>query len=57
MTMPRRLLERAYRLWKAYKTNTTEYRLLAASIGLTTAELNLRCWWINHERETQKDNL
>lgn len=38
----------ALRLYKAYKTGTYAYRRLAEQIGITTTELNRRCWCILH---------
>jgi hypothetical protein len=36
----------ATRLYRAYKTETREYRQLAEALGINTAELNRRCWHI-----------
>jgi hypothetical protein len=44
-------IDRAFRLWKQFKTETAEYREIAASLSMNTAELNRRCWQINHDRE------
>jgi hypothetical protein len=43
-------MKRAYRLWKQYKTDTREYRELAARRGISTADLNAKCWAINHNQ-------
>lgn len=36
----------ALRLYRAYKTNGSEYRTLAESMGITTGELNAKCWHV-----------
>jgi hypothetical protein len=36
----------ALRLYKAYRTDTREYRELADALGINTGELNRRCWHI-----------
>ena len=37
----------ALRLWKAYRTETAQYRALAAELGIQVTELNQRCSWLN----------
>ena len=39
-------IKRALKLYNAYRCDTAEYRKLAEEIGITTAELNSRCWHI-----------
>jgi hypothetical protein len=36
-------LKTAHRLWKRYKTQTREYRELAASLGIQITDLNVEC--------------
>lgn len=46
----------ALRLYRAYKTNVSEYRTLAESMGITTGELNAKCWWILAAKRKQRVN-
>ena len=45
-----KLETRAYSLWKRHKTDSREYREIAQQLHLNTAELNARCWHINHAK-------
>jgi len=44
-------IKTAIRLYKAYKTETREYRQLAESLGIQTTELNRRCWHLSRGRQ------
>jgi len=46
--------KRALNLYRRYKTETSEYRELAESMGMNTGELNRECWRINHIRRQQE---
>lgn len=43
-------VKRALQLYSAYKTDTVAYRELAEQLGMSTGELNSRCWYILAER-------
>jgi hypothetical protein len=43
-------LNRAYRLYSKYQTQTAAYDAIAASLGLTRGQLNTECNRISNER-------
>jgi hypothetical protein len=46
-------LKRACRLYKSYKTDSTEFRLLAEKYGMQTTDLTSKCWHVfNKQRQT-----
>jgi hypothetical protein len=40
-------IKTALKLYKRYKTCTAQYKSLAESLGITTADLNRRCWYLS----------
>lgn len=48
-----KLKERAFSLWRRYKTDEREYREIAEALGMSTARLNQVCSWINRIRKSQ----
>lgn len=44
----------ALRLYRGYKTDSSEYRKLAESLGIQITDLNKECWRIEFIRRQQK---
>lgn len=53
--MPPKQLARAVRLYKSYKTDTTEYRLIAEAHGMNTGELNAKIWKVLYHERMRKE--
>lgn len=48
-------MKRAYTLWLQYKTQTTEYRAIAAALGMSSLALNAKCQEIRQSKRNQKE--
>jgi len=45
--------KKALSLWRRYKTDTSEYKKLAESLCVNTAELNLYCSQLERDRKAR----